>query len=131
MAFSGDGRSIATTSRNRDRVQLVDIESGELLRSMVEHESCVCSAVFSVELPLLLASGYGPDGSCKVWDSSTGALLFSLNAGSPVISLTSGRDWVRDEKCVAFAMGHTPRLGAGSRVLALEVGVVRMILDRV
>jgi len=32
---------------------------------------------------------------------------------------------------VAFAMGHHPRLGAVSRVLELEAGVVRMIMDRV
>jgi len=32
---------------------------------------------------------------------------------------------------MAFAMGHHPRIGAGSQVLALEAGVVHMILDRV
>jgi hypothetical protein len=32
---------------------------------------------------------------------------------------------------MAFAMGHHPRLGAGSQVLELEVGLVQMILDRV
>ena len=35
---------------------------------------------------------------------------------------------VRRAKCVAFAMGHQERLGAGSRVLTLDAGVVRMIL---
>jgi hypothetical protein len=41
-----------------------------------------------------------------------------------------GRDWVQDtQKAVAFAMGHHPRLGGGSQVLELEVGVVRMIVD--
>jgi hypothetical protein len=39
------------------------------------------------------------------------------------------RDWVLDLG-KAFAMGCHPRLGAGSQVLELEVGVVRMILDR-
>ena len=42
-----------------------------------------------------------------------------------------GRDWVQDtQRAMAFAMGHHPRLGGGSQVLDLEVGVVRMILDR-
>jgi hypothetical protein len=42
-----------------------------------------------------------------------------------------GRDWVQDtQKEVAFAMGQHPRLGELSRVLALDAGVVRMILDR-
>ena len=78
-----------------------------------------------------LSSGSG-DGTCKVWDSSTGALLRTIVAGEYVFSVASGRDFVRDAtKCVAFAMGHHPRLGAGSQLLELEVGVVRMILDRV
>ena len=63
-----------------------------------------------------------------MWDSSTGALLRTVEAGSGVVW---GRDWVRDKKGEAFAMGHHPQLGAGSCVLELEVGVVQMILDRV
>jgi hypothetical protein len=49
-----------------------------------------------------------------------------------IVSVSWGRDWVRDTQTgVAFAMGHHPRLGERSRVLALDAGVVRMILDRV
>ena len=32
-------------------------------------------------------------------------------------------------RCIAFAMGQRERLGAGSRVRALEPEVVRMVLD--
>ena len=35
----------------------------------------------------------------------------------------------RVQRKMAFAMGHHPRLGGGSQVLELEVGVVRMIVD--
>ena len=74
----------------------------------------------------------GEDGTCKVWDSSTGELLRSIHIGRSVESVVWGRDWVRDTLgAVAFAMGHHPRLGAESQVLELEAGVVRMILDRV
>jgi hypothetical protein len=38
---------------------------------------------------------------------------------------------IRRAQCVAFAMGHHERLGAGSRVLALDAGVVRMVLEQV
>ena len=56
----------------------------------------------------------------------------NINVGGFVVSVVWGRDWVRETQgAMAFAMGHHPRLGAGSRVLALEVGVVQMILDRV
>ena len=35
------------------------------------------------------------------------------------------------QRGAAFAMGHHPWLGERSEVLALDAGVVRMILDRV
>mmetsp|Transcript_2321 Transcript_2321/g.5497 ORF Transcript_2321/g.5497 Transcript_2321/m.5497 type:complete len:88 (-) Transcript_2321:54-317(-) len=38
---------------------------------------------------------------------------------------------VRRAKCEAFAMGQLDRLGAKSRVLALDAGVVRMVLEHV
>ena len=76
-----------------------------------------------------LVSG-SADGICKVWDSSTGAIIRIVELGPGVISLAWGRDWVRHmQKGVAFAMGQHPRLGAGTQVLRLEPGVVRMILD--
>jgi hypothetical protein len=36
----------------------------------------------------------------------------------------------RRAKCVAFAMGHHPRLGAGSWVQRLDPEVVRMVLEK-
>ena len=78
-----------------------------------------------------LATG-SDDNTCRVWDSSTGALLYFLEVGSQIDTISAGRDWVRDTLGgVAFAMGHHPRLGAGSWVLELEAGVVRMILNHV
>ena len=65
-----------------------------------------------------------------MWDSSTGELLRTIKIGGPVYSVAWGRHWVRGMQ-TAFAMGQHPRLGEGSRVLDLEAGVVRMVLDRV
>ena len=65
-----------------------------------------------------------------MWDASTGALLRTIEVGSCIYTVCWGRDWVRDTQMgMAFAMGQHPRLGVGSQVLALEEGVVRMILD--
>jgi len=134
--FSPNGRFLATagfTPQGFSDMHLVDAESGESRLRMVSHADKVLSAAFD-EDGGKLASG-SRDGTCKVWDSSTGALLRTIDIGNSVGSLVWGRDWERDEedrqRAVAFAMGHDQRLGAGSRVVALEVGVVRMILDRV
>ena len=135
--FSPDGRTIASASADGARdVQLMDAESGALRSRMVGHTSFVSTASWSLDgSKLATGSGDGASGSgdvtCKVWDSSTGALLLSIDAGRPVASVVWGRDWVREQGAMAFAMGHHLRLGVESQVLALEEGVVRMILDRV
>ena len=127
--FAPDGRMIATPGGIYEwDVHLFNAESGELLLTLVGHQNFVFSASFSGSQ---IASS-SADGTCKVWDSSTGALLRTIVVGKPVFSVASGRDWVRDtQRAMAFAMGHHPRLGAGSQVLELDWGVVRMILDRV
>jgi len=45
----------------------------------------------------------------QVWDAATGALFRTIHTGPSVYSVAFGRDWARDEKCVAFAMGQQAR----------------------
>ena len=133
--FYPDGRTIATGALNSD-VLLVNAESGEPRLTLGappsrwwEQPRRISAASFSVDHGSKLATA-SADGTCKVWDSSTGALLHKFNSGNCVMSVMWGRDWVRDTQgAMAFAMGHHPRLGVGSPVLELEAGVVRMILD--
>ena len=88
----------------------------------------VYSASFSVDGTKLASASY--DGTCRVWDVSTGGLLRTIKLDAVVYSVSWGRDWVLDtQKATAFAMGHHPRLGAGSRLQVLDVEMVRMILD--
>jgi len=128
-AFSPDGRTIATAAEDADDLVLVDAETGTVRLTLAGHQGLISAALFSVDDGSKLTSG-SVDGTCKVWDSSTGALLRTINVGGHIITVSWGRDWVRDTQR-AFAMGHHPRLGDRSRVLALDAGVVRMILDRV
>jgi len=130
--FSPDGRTIATGGAGMERgVDLVDVESGAVLFHMVWRDEYVDAAAFSLDGSKLASGSH--DGALRVWDCATGALIRTMDFGSreTTVSVVWGRDWVRDEKCAAFAGGHHPRLGAGSKVLELDVGVVRMILDRV
>ena len=127
--FSPDGRTIATSSSLS--FVLMDVQSGERRLALVGHQGYVAGASWSVGDGSKLATIH-LRGTCKVWDSSTGTLLRSIQLRSNICSVSWGRDWVRDtQRGVAFAMGHHPRIGAESRVLALDAGVVRMILDRV
>jgi WD40 repeat protein len=129
--FSPDGRTIATAGGidNRDLLFL-DAESGATRFRMVDHQAAIASTAFSVIDGSKLATG-ARDGTCKVWDASTGAILRTIDRRAAVTSVSFGRDWVRDTQRVAFAMGQNPRLGEGSPLLELEVGVIRMILDLV
>jgi WD40 repeat protein len=129
--FSPDGRTIATLSNPfGSDVHLIDANTGIMqLRVVCSQGTTIYTISYSVDGSKLLTGG--SDGSCKEWDSSTGALLRTIEFAHCAQSVSWGRDWVLDEKCVSFAMGQHPRLGAGSLVLELEVGVVRMILDRV
>ena len=130
--FSPDAHTIATASAASLRdVQLIDVGSGEIRCRMVGDMSAVYTASWCPYDGRKLASG-SLDGTCKVWDSTTGALLKTIEFGNKhekLISLAWGRSWVQG--AMAFGMGHHPRLGAGSQMLELEAGVVRMILDRV
>ena len=140
--FSPDGRTIATVgvSDEKGNVQLMDAGSGALRSKIVAHECFITCAAWCPYNGSKLASG-SHDGTCKVWDSTTGALLRTIELLPPsggirgretFASMAWGRNWVRDtQRAMAFAMGQHPQLGAGSQVLQLEVGVVRMILDRV
>ena len=129
--FSPDGRTIATGSApGKGDIHLLDVESGLIRFRMISHEGSATSACFSIDGSKLASVSH--DGTCKVWDTSIGELLKTIDLQKSAFSVSWGRDWVRDtQRGQAFAMGHHPRLGTGSQVLELEVGVVRMILDRV
>jgi WD40 repeat protein len=128
--LSPDGHTIATGCPRTNDVLLIDTATMAIRLRLVAHLREVYSASFSVD-GSKLASG-SIDDTCKVWDSSTGALLNTIEIPGWNYSVWWGRDWVQEkQRSVAFAMGHHPRLGAGSQVLGLDEELLRMILDRV
>ena len=157
ICFSPDGRMIATASMD-ETVRIWDAGTGEQRFCMQGHD---CKGLCSCELdeegefreycdPYCVVDGhssevrsvcFSPDGrilvsgsedeTCKFWDVSTGKLVWQMNDCDTVWSVAFGRDWERDQRCVAFAMGLHERLGGGSRVQELDEGVVRMVLEAV
>ena len=155
ICFSPDGRMIATASMD-ESVCIWDAGSGEQKFFMQGHDcKGLCSCVLDEEGefrdycdPFCVVDGhssevrsvcFSPDGrilvsgseddTCNFWDVVNGELLWDMDV--PVWSVAFGRDWERDQRCVAFAMGHHERLGGGSRVQELDEGVVRMVLEAV
>ena len=98
------------------------------------HPSLVKAASWSVDGSMLASCSM--DGTCKVWDTSTGNPLRTFenlqDKSRFILSMSWGRDWVQDtERIMVLAMGHHLRLGAGSQLLELDEELLRMILDRV
>jgi WD40 repeat protein/uncharacterized caspase-like protein len=76
LAFSPDGRLLATTGVNEAAVKLWDVETGRMLRALMSHEIPALLAVFSPD-GALLASG-SVDGSIRLWDVRTGTIVRTL-----------------------------------------------------
>jgi len=113
--FSPDGHTIATGCPRTNDVLLIDTATIAIRLRLVAHLREVYSANFSVD-GSKLASG-SIDGTCRVWDSSTGALLNTIEIHGWNYCVWWGRDWVLEkQRSAAFAMGHHPRLGARSQV---------------
>ena len=81
---------------------------------------------------------HGGDVHSKSDDGRTPEDLASLEVASlgesrPYFQIAAmlKAEAVRRAKCEAFAMGMHARLGVGSRVLELDEGVVRMVLEQV
>jgi WD40 repeat protein len=129
--FSPDGRTIATlVPFGARQVLLVDVKTGIVRSTLHGHHGIIKSAIF-IDNGRKLAS-YDHDCACKMWDSSTGALLRTIELGTIPFSMSWGRDWLLDtQRGEAFAMGHHQRLGEGSHVLGLHEELLQMILDRV
>jgi WD40 repeat protein len=132
--FSPDGHTIATIGdyHGGRNVHLVNVDPSSkredelILRG---HQSKVLSVSWSSDGSKLVSGDCR--GTCKLWDSSTGSLIRTTEIGECLGFIACGRDWVLEKQraALAVAMGHHPRLGAGSHLRGLDDELVRMILD--
>ena len=123
------------SSEGHDAIVLVLLESGADVSATDSrggtplHEAANCGREAAVRFLLdkganeKLKTNHGDtpsDMATKYWGSG----IF------PRIAAILEAEGARRARWLAFAMGHQERLGAGSRVQALDPGVVRMVLDR-
>jgi len=116
---SEEGTTCLTAAGDVCMVQIL-MENSPYLREFADKTAALRIAVDcnQVDLALLLLQ-YGAD-------------IKSVDWGVHPETLTAfDSEMLRRAKCEAFAMGHHPRLGAGSRVSSLNPDVLRMVLGRV
>lgn len=78
VTFSPDGKTLALASRDKT-VQLWDVSSGTLLKSLAGHSSFVNAVAFAPD-GRSLASG-GNDQTARLWNAETGRELMQLDPG--------------------------------------------------
>ena len=118
---------------------------GEIVRVLLEHGAEFSKSDIDGRTPLHYAACHGLVDTTRLLLDNGADLQSKSHKGKTPEDLAIAREHphvaamlkaeavrreaVRRAQCVAFATGHHPRLGAGSGVLELEVGVVRMILE--
>jgi WD40 repeat protein/uncharacterized caspase-like protein len=80
LAFAFDGARIVSGTYD-GRVQLWDVKTGRLLRTMIGHAQSVYAVAFSIDGTRVISSG--KDKTVKEWDASTGNLVRSVTMQSP------------------------------------------------
>ena len=77
VAFSRDGRLLASGSRGDPTFRVWDVGAGEIRHSVRAHRGDVCHAVFSPDGRTIASSGHG--GIIRLWTVDTGELLRELH----------------------------------------------------
>jgi WD40 repeat protein len=130
--FSPDGRTIATASpfgpfgqdvEDNGDMQLMDMESGQIRLRIVGHRDFVWTASWSADGSKLATVSV--DDTCKVWDSTTGALLRTIENGHATgrfSSMAWGRDWVNPKPHTLHPKPQTLHPTPSTRNLKLGAG---------
>ena len=97
IAFSPDGRTLATTGYDR-LIKLWDVDSGKLLHTLKDHSDAVYSLAFDPTGKLLASAG--ADRAVKVWNVDTGVRLYTLSDSTDWVYAVA---WRPDGKQLAAA----------------------------
>ncbi|MBK4732142.1 hypothetical protein JJD41_20035 [Oxynema sp. CENA135] len=109
IALSPNGQTIASGG-SQQPIQLWDVQSGKLLRSLTEHEDSVLTVAFSPD-GKTLASG-GSDCTIRLWKIDTGETIAQFKHLGSVKSLAFSPDgrtlvsgsWDRTVKVWSFSI---------------------------
>ena len=76
IAFSPDGKHLATGSPEDNTAKVWDVATGEVLITLTGHEDGVFSVAFSPDGTRLATTSW--DRTAKIWDLATGQVVFTL-----------------------------------------------------
>ncbi|KAL7904015.1 hypothetical protein GGI35DRAFT_245231 [Trichoderma velutinum] len=117
VAFSADGRYVASGSLDRTTIKIWDATTGIEQQTLEGHSGRVCSVAFSAD-GRYLASG-SRDGTIKIWDATTGKERQTLNVNKPIkyISFDNAASYLRTEIGL-IKLGIEHRIEAQSTIVA-------------
>lgn len=78
--------SLLITAGNDDLIKIWDVNSGELIRTLVGHTGHIGSIALSLDESQIISGSY-EDNTIRVWDFNSGALLNTYERGSGIASL--------------------------------------------
>ena len=119
VTFAPDGKTLALASREKT-LQLWDVASGTLRKSLAGHSSFVLAAAFSPD-GQTLASG-GSDQTVRLWNSGTGRELMQLDPGKIALG---------EVQALAFSPEGQSLLAGGSNLALWSTVPTFGNLDRV
>jgi WD40 repeat protein len=112
-AFSPDGRYIATGTVGNSSVQIMETDTGKVIRRLPGHDHPVSAVSFSPDGRRLATCG--GDGELDVWDVAKGVRVFRVgkNLGEEtLIYLTDGKTLIADQRCnIRLLNADTGELG--------------------
>ncbi|KAF3931048.1 hypothetical protein ABW20_dc0104494 [Dactylellina cionopaga] len=89
IAFSPDGKRLASPMRYNRTVKLWDAASGALVKTLEDHYRTVLSVAFSPDNKQLASAS--EDQTIRIWDTSSGALVRTLWNAQPVAFSPDGK----------------------------------------
>lgn len=92
IAFSPDGRLLASTINRNSAVKLWDVVSGQEQKTLFAPVDFISSVTFSPDGKILASAGQYEDRTVKLWDVSTGQVLQSLPHASATLTVEFSPD---------------------------------------
>jgi WD40 repeat protein len=84
VAFSPDGKLLATAESFGSLVKLWNVSTGKLVHTLSGHHDGVWALSFSTDGKLLASSGGAHEGLTRVWAVETGGLIQKFSGAGPV-----------------------------------------------